>query len=175
MLTKTAFFALLNDTNNRIGVTAHIAMFEEANGNLSVILKQTGNNNGGIRRVGLSTHKAATTFNAAFAKYNAWLNEWFVAQAEAVEAQIEAAHTEALSKPAAVNHTAARYGVQHRFAAMMVHTGDDTLTRRGADMVAFISDRKADYKRAHPDMLTGGGTIIDQDHFTDFIILGLWK
>lgn len=79
MITKTEFFALLNDANNRIGVTAHIAAIELANGHQELIIKQNGAPN-----AFLSKHKAHSTTVAAFTKYNAWLNEWFSAQAEAL-------------------------------------------------------------------------------------------
>lgn len=98
MITKSQFFAMLNDKENRVGVTAHIATFEEANGSISLIVKQNGAPN-----FGLSTHRATTTTAAAFTKYNTWLNEWFTAQAEAAQARIdllaqtEAAHAEALA------------------------------------------------------------------------------
>lgn len=85
MITKTAFFALLNDKESRINSTAHVAVFEEGNGKTSLIIRQHSAPN-----AFLSTHKASTTTNAAFAKYNAWLNEWFVARAEEVQATIEA-------------------------------------------------------------------------------------
>lgn len=83
MITKSAFFALLNDANNKIGVTAHIAAVENANGTQSLIIRQNGAPN-----AGLSNHKAHTTTIAAFTKYNAWLNEWF---------ELQAAHAEALT------------------------------------------------------------------------------
>lgn len=70
---------------------------------------------------------------------------------------------------------AVRYNVQQRFAAMMAHTLNWNINRRGADMVAFISDRKADYKAAHPGMLTAGDNITNQQHFTDFIMSGVWR
>lgn len=70
---------------------------------------------------------------------------------------------------------AVQFNVQQRFAAMMAHTGKWSVNRRGAEMVAFISDRKADYKAAHPDMLTSGDTITNQRHFTDFIMSGVWR
>lgn len=72
MKTKAQFFAILNDTNNKIGVTAHIAVF----GGNELIIRQTGAPNSY-----LSAHRATTTLNAAFTKYNTWLNEWFVIQA----------------------------------------------------------------------------------------------
>lgn len=90
MMTKTAFFALLNDKESRINPTAHIAVIEESNGNSSVIIRQHSAPN-----AFLSSHKATTTTVAAFTKYNAWLNEWLVAQTAAANA-IEADHAEAL-------------------------------------------------------------------------------
>ncbi|ANJ92456.1 hypothetical protein [Serratia plymuthica] len=71
--------------------------------------------------------------------------------------------------------TAVEFNVQQRFAAMLVHTGCFNVNRRGADMVGFISDRKANYKAAHPEMLTAGDTIINHQHFTDFIMSGIWR
>lgn len=76
MLTKAAFLAILDDTNSKIGVTAHVAVFEETNGNQSLIIKQTGAPN-----AFLSTHKTETKAREVFTKYNAWLNEWFTQQA----------------------------------------------------------------------------------------------
>lgn len=78
MLTKAAFFALLNDANNKIGVTAHIAEFAEGD----LIIRQNGAPN-----CALSTHRTHKTTVAAFNKYNAWLNQWF---------ELQAAHAEAL-------------------------------------------------------------------------------
>lgn len=70
---------------------------------------------------------------------------------------------------------AVQYNVQQRFAAMMTHTSNWNINRRGADMVAFISDRKADYKVSHPSMLTSDDRIANQRHFTDFIMSGAWR
>lgn len=70
--------------------------------------------------------------------------------------------------------TAVEYQVQERFAAMMAFTRNWNINRRGADMIAFISDRKADYKSLHPEMLTSGDTISNQRHFSDFIMSGVW-
>lgn len=70
---------------------------------------------------------------------------------------------------------AVQFNVQQRFAAMMTHTKCWNVNRRGADMVAFISDRKADYKAAHPEMLASDDTICDHRHFTDFIMSGIWR
>lgn len=85
MITKAAFFAMLNDKENRVGVTAHIATFEEANGFVSVIVKQQSAPN-----FGLSMHRLDAAAQAAFTKYNTWLNEWLAAQAEAARAHAEA-------------------------------------------------------------------------------------
>ncbi|MGQ6071798.1 hypothetical protein ACUNGP_18205 [Serratia sp. IR-2025] len=71
--------------------------------------------------------------------------------------------------------TAVEFNVQQRFAAMLLHTGNFNVNRRGADMISFISDRKADYRAVHPDMLTMEGTIVNQQHFTDFICSGAWR
>lgn len=98
MMTKTAFFALLKDKENRLNPTAHIAFFEEANGYKSVIVRQQSAPN-----FGLSMHRLDAAAQAAFTKYNAWLNEWLVAQTAAAQAridlldQIEADHAEALA------------------------------------------------------------------------------
>ena len=54
---------------------------------------------------------------------------------------------------------AVQFSVQQRFAAMMTHTHNWNVNRRGADMIAFILDRKADYKAAYPDMLTSELTL----------------
>lgn len=94
MMTKTAFFALLKDKENRLNPTAHIAFFEEANGNKSVIVRQQSAPN-----FGLSMHRSDATAQAAFTKYNAWLNEWLVARTAEAQAridQIESDHAEAL-------------------------------------------------------------------------------
>lgn len=82
MITKTEFFAMLNDANNQIGVTAHIAAIELANGHQELIIRQNGAPN-----TFLSKHKAHSTTIAAFTKYNAWLNEWFTAQPETAQAE----------------------------------------------------------------------------------------
>lgn len=81
-MTKTAFFALLNDKENRIGATAHVAVHTDGNGNTALIIRQHSAPN-----AYLSSHKATTTLNAAFAKYNTWLNEWFMAQTQAAAAE----------------------------------------------------------------------------------------
>lgn len=70
---------------------------------------------------------------------------------------------------------ALQFNVQQRFAAMMTHTRKWNINRRGAEMVAFISGRKADYKSSHPDMLASDDTIINHNHFTDFIMSGCWR
>ncbi|HBC5494015.1 TPA: hypothetical protein KEU76_005130 [Klebsiella oxytoca] len=70
---------------------------------------------------------------------------------------------------------AVQFSVQQRFAAMMTHPHNWNVNRRGADMIAFISDRKADYKAAFPDMLTSDNTVVNQQHFTDFIMSGVWR
>lgn len=87
---KSEFFAILNNENNKIGVTAHIAVF----GGNELIIRQTGAPNSY-----LSAHRATTTLNAAFTKYNSWLNEWFVIQAAHAEALIMNASIE-IVKPA---------------------------------------------------------------------------
>lgn len=97
MLTKTAFFALLNDANKRIGVTAHIKAVEEANGTQSLIISQNSAPNSY-----LSNHKSHTTTFAAFKKYNAWLNEWF--EAATAKAEVELAHAEALEMDKQATH-----------------------------------------------------------------------
>lgn len=92
MLTKAQFFALLNDADNEIGATAHIAVFEmpEYRGGMqSLIIKQNGAPN-----AWLSNHKAATTTNAAFTKYHTWLNEWLVARTAEAEARLALTTTE---------------------------------------------------------------------------------
>ncbi len=87
MLTKTAFFAILNDANNRIGDTVRIA--EYAAGDL--IIQQDGAPN-----CALSMHRYPSTTAAAFAKYVAWLNEWLAARAaKAAATAAEAAKIEA--------------------------------------------------------------------------------
>lgn len=164
MLTKTAFFAILNDANNRIGDTAHIAEFAEGD----LIIRQDGAPN-----CALSMHRYPSTTAAAFAKYVAWLNEWLAARAAEAQASIDALEMEA-PFGALVRQTAATYNVQMRFAAMMVHTGNYETLRRGAALIAFISDRKGEYVAAHPDKVTRGGTIISQDDFTAFILSGVW-
>lgn len=51
---------------------------------------------------------------------------------------------------------------------------------RNAAFMAWISERKAEYVEAHgekvkKDYCTGIYTILDSDHFTDFIVSGLWR
>lgn len=84
MITKAAFFALLNDPANKVGVTAHSAVIGNINSGSSLIIKQNGAPN-----TALSEHKYSTTAQAAFTKYDAWLDEWFTAQAEAAQARID--------------------------------------------------------------------------------------
>lgn len=172
MLTKTAFFAILNDANNRIGDTAHIAEFAEGD----LIIRQHGAPN-----CALSMHRYPSTTAAAFAKYNAWLNEWFTTRAAAeARSRIDALEEEtfAPAQPAPfgtlVRQTATTYCVQLRFAALMVHTGNYEVLRRGAEFREFISDRKGEYVAAHPDRVARSGTIISQDDFTAFILSGVW-
>lgn len=85
MITKSQLFAMLNDKENRIGVTAHVAVYNDANGNTSLIIRQNGAPN-----AWLSNHKSDTALQSAFTKYNTWLNEWFTAQAEAAQARMDA-------------------------------------------------------------------------------------
>lgn len=109
MMTKTAFFALLNDKENRIGVTAHVAVYNDANGNTCLIISQNGAPN-----AWLSNHKSDTALQSAFTKYNTWLNEWFTAQANAVReraesindflTELEADHAEGEAVVAAINN-----------------------------------------------------------------------
>lgn len=65
-------------------------------------------------------------------------------------------------------------GVQLRYAAFMVATHSRTVKGRGAEFMAFISDVKALYMRAHPDQIYCGGHIGCHDHFTSYIISGEW-
>lgn len=92
---KSEFFAILNNENNKIGVTAHIAVF----GDNELIIRQTGAPNSF-----LSSHRATTTLTAAFTKYNTWLNEWFT---------IQTAHTEALEMEAAAERILTRLTSPH--------------------------------------------------------------
>lgn len=131
MMTKTEFFALLNDKENRIGVTAHIAARTNSNGTQSLFIEQTGAPN-----AGLSNHKAHTTTIAAFNKYNAWLNEWFMAQAAAAQAridllaEIEADHAEGEAVVAAINNDIT-VGIAHA-EALEVNAIIDEATRRAS-------------------------------------------
>lgn len=119
MTTKTQFFAMLNDKENRLNDTAHIAVYADANGNTSVIVSQQSAPN-----IWLSNHKSTSTTAAAVAKYTAWLNEWFTAQAEAEQAridllaQIEADHAEGEAVVAAINNDIAA-GIAHAEALQM--------------------------------------------------------
>lgn len=91
MITKKEFFAILNDENNKIGVTAHMAVYESR---LipALIIRQNGAPN-----VCLSSHRSSKVLHATFAKYNTWLNEWLAERAASAEARmIEEDHAEAL-------------------------------------------------------------------------------
>lgn len=116
MTTKTELFAELNDKENRVNATAHIAVYKDGNGNTSVIVRQHSAPN-----IWLSNHKSDTTTAAAVAKYTAWLNEWVAAQAEAAQAradllaEIEADHAEGEAVVAAINNDIAA-GIAHAAA-----------------------------------------------------------
>lgn len=97
MITKKEFFAILNDENNKIGVTAHIAVCEHEGFMPMLIIEQSKAPN-----TFLSSHRLESSLKSAFEKYNAWLNEWFEKRAAATEAGVaEAAHGEALAMDAA--------------------------------------------------------------------------
>lgn len=116
MMTKTELFAELNDKENRVNATAHIAVYKDGNGNTSVIVRQHSAPN-----IWLSNHKSDTTTAAAVAKYTTWLNEWVAAQAEAAQAradllaEIEADHAEGEAVVAAINTDIAA-GIAHAAA-----------------------------------------------------------
>ncbi|QVW27776.1 hypothetical protein [Hafnia phage Pocis76] len=65
-----------------------------------------------------------------------------------------------------------------RFIAYCCATNDKkTGTELMVDYIGWISDRKRDYADKHPEMLhplLGSGVIVDQDHFTKFIVSGEW-
>lgn len=68
-----------------------------------------------------------------------------------------------------------------RFLAFVEHMGKDawqgTTSARMARFMAWIDDRKADYEKAYPGATNpgiGGSSIINQDHFTNFIVGGEW-
>lgn len=157
MMTKTAFFALLNDKENRIGVTAHIAARTNSNGTQSLFIEQTGAPN-----AGLSNHKAHTATIAAFAKYNTWLNEWFMAQAAAAQAridllaEIEADHAEGEAVVAAINNDIT-VGIAHAEALAMNAEFDQVKVRRCRDAVFFGSldafGRRVIVEAAHGEAL----------------------
>ncbi|QDH45805.1 hypothetical protein PSKM_gp48 [Pantoea phage vB_PagM_PSKM] len=113
MTTKTELFAELNDKENRVNATAHIAVYKDGNGNTSVIVRQHSAPN-----IWLSNHKSDATTAAAVAKYTTWLNEWVAAQAETAQvradlmAEIEADHAEGEAIVADINNDIAA-GIAH--------------------------------------------------------------
>ncbi|AZS06380.1 hypothetical protein AAS23_gp67 [Pantoea phage vB_PagS_AAS23] len=72
MITKTEFFAMMNDENNQMGATARVASYDEGKGKTTLIIRQDGAPN-----EELSTHRSAAKANEAFSKYSEWLEEWF--------------------------------------------------------------------------------------------------
>lgn len=129
MTTKTELFAELNDKENRVNATAHIAVYKDGNGNTSVIVRQHGAPN-----IWLSNHKSDTTTAAAVAKYTTWLNEWVAAQAETAQvradlmAEIEADHAEGEAVVAAINNDIAA-GIAHA-EALEVNAAFDQAVRQ---------------------------------------------
>lgn len=83
MITKKEFFAILKDENNKIGVTAHIAVCEHDGFMPMLIIEQHKAPN-----AFLSSHRSRTVLHATFAKYNAWLNEWLAERAAAAEVRM---------------------------------------------------------------------------------------
>lgn len=67
-----------------------------------------------------------------------------------------------------------------RFVAFCVHSGYDfmSIQKFGPKLFAWISDRKRDYEEIYPYMTSpqhvGGCVILDQEHFSDFIVSGEW-
>lgn len=66
-----------------------------------------------------------------------------------------------------------------RYLAFVEHLGGEafkgTVASRNARYMAWIADRKAQYKERYAHMLIGGNlTISNQDHFTNFIVSGEW-
>lgn len=68
--------------------------------------------------------------------------------------------------------------VNIRFIAYCVATNTkQTGSELMAGFMNWIADRKSDYASKHPEMLypaLGSGVIIDQEHFTNFIVSGEW-
>lgn len=63
--------------------------------------------------------------------------------------------------------------INARYNAFVVATGSS----KGYEFMNWISDRLRDYASKHPEMLypaLGSGVIIDQEHFTNFIVSGEW-
>ena len=72
---------------------------------------------------------------------------------------------------------AANPGYNIRFLAFTVHKQGEAfkgnVINRKAAFMGWIADRKADYRAAYPEMLASD-SIVDQDHFTGFIVSGDW-
>lgn len=74
----------------------------------------------------------------------------------------------------------AQNGINPRFAAWCVDTGNHHTAigmQRGASYMSWISDRKMQYADKYPEKLSpalGSGVILDQEHFTSFIVSGEW-
>lgn len=74
------------------------------------------------------------------------------------------------------NHT----DLNVRFVAFCVHSGYDfmAIQKFGPKLLSWIIDRKRDYEERYPCMTApqpvGGCVILDQDHFSDFIVSGEW-
>lgn len=64
-----------------------------------------------------------------------------------------------------------------RFLAFVVHQGKQAwignVIERKHEFVNWIADRKKEYREAFPQFLVSD-SIVDQDHFTGFIVSGVW-
>lgn len=96
MLTKNEFFQTLRDI--RANITTRICIRVENKTFTGLVAEQTSAPN-----AFLSRHKDDAALAKAFAKYDAWLNEWFMN----LDALIAADHAEALATNALLNDIAA--------------------------------------------------------------------
>lgn len=92
MLTKTEFFQILRDI--RANITTRICIRVENKTFTALVAEQTSAPN-----EFLSRHKDDAALDKAFAKYDAWLNEWFMS----LDAMIAADHDEALAMNAEIH------------------------------------------------------------------------
>lgn len=140
MITKAAFFAILNNPANKIGVTAHIFVSGREGGKTALVINQFEAPNTFI-----SMHRdTANTIQAAFTKYNAWLNEWF--QIQIAKMEVEAAHAEALELNESFNEFQPEIdGLTNEQLAMVMHAN----FFGGLDYAA----RRDEFEKAHTEAL----------------------